>query len=166
MMQCNVEQTVINLGGFSQTAGASLDLLRAVEMTVDALRKEQTLLSAFIKTGRNLQECVQNLLHSEVIDHDDSTAQLLEQVEKKAQDVYDLYTRKMQSAIDDKKLNGDHKEDVVSEYKQTLELLAEFHNLLSELRWAIMEHDADVAEEAGTYSNIEDLSAHLKRLRG
>ena len=163
-MQCSIEQTVISLGDFSHNAGSNLSLLRAIETTVDALSKEQGVLTAFIENGHNLQKCVQTLKPGTMIDRDGSVAQLLEQVERQAKDVYDLYTRKMQSAVDDKNL-GNHKEDVVSEYQKTLVLIAEFHNLLIELRWAIMEHDADVAEETGTYSNIEDLSAHLKRLR-
>ena len=69
----------------------------------------------------------------------------------------------MQAALDDDRLDGDHEEAVVNEYRETLDLLERMHAITTELRWAIMEHDADVDEVTGEFDNAEDLIAHLRR---
>ena len=63
----------------------------------------------------------------------------------------------------DSSIYAAHAEDVSERIEEAIVALQKQHDKLVDLRWAIMEHDADLDEPVGkAYDNVEDLFANLK----
>ena len=66
-------------------------------------------------------------------------------------------------ALDGSKLPKEHAEDVSVSNEEAIGALQKLHDALVELRWAVIEHDADLEEPEGkTFDNAEDLVADLR----
>ncbi|HFD80452.1 MAG TPA: hypothetical protein ENK05_08710 [Gammaproteobacteria bacterium] len=165
-MNCNPAVLGDRIRTYSEAVEAvtHLDILRAVDMTVDNLVREQRMLRGYLRLAEDALDFVHSCDADMALDDDDDTAvKLLEGAEGDIAAMHADFERRMQAALDDDRLNGDHEEAVVNEYRETLDLLERMHAMTTKLRWAIMEHDADVDEVTGEFDNAEDLIAHLRR---
>ena len=132
-------------------------------MTVDNLVREQKMLRGYLSLAEDALDFVRSCDANALLDDDDDNAvKMLEGAERDIEAMHADFKLRMQAALDDDRLNGDHEDAVVNEYRHTLNLLERMHALTTELRWAIMEHDADLDDVIGEFDNAEDLIAHLR----
>ena len=60
-------------------------------------------------------------------------------------------------------ISTDHAEEVAGINKEAIYSLKLLHDAMVDLRWAVIEHDADLEDPAGTtFDNVEDLTADLR----
>lgn len=95
------------------------------------------------------------------IDSDDAISKCILEAEKSVRDLVEYLSHKRQAAVDDPELTGRHETTVVSEYNQAIEKYSELHDAMLDLRWAIMEHDADLSKVSRDYTDIEELIKDL-----
>ena len=66
-------------------------------------------------------------------------------------------------ALDGAMLPAEHAEEVSVNNKEAIGALQKLHDALVDLRWAVLEHDADLEEpEGGAFNSAEDLFADLR----
>jgi len=164
-MDCNVERIGSSIRTYSTAVtGTSLDVLKAVELTVDALVKEQSLLKDFANTAYGLIEAIESCVENGEIDPDDRLNDELVRTESTLRLLFNQYNNCIVSARVDRKLNGEHEESVVREYKNTIEFINDLYDATYELKEKVMEHDVDYSEKSGSFTNSGDLLAHLDKL--
>ena len=60
-------------------------------------------------------------------------------------------------------ISSEHAEDVSVSNEEAIGALEKLHDAMVDLRWAVLEHDADVEEPEGqAFDNVEDLVADLR----
>ena len=60
-------------------------------------------------------------------------------------------------------MSTDHAEDVFVSNEEAVGTLQKLHDAMVDLRWAVIEHDADLEEPEGqAFDNVEDLVADLR----
>lgn len=144
-------------------ASTTLDILRAVDLTVDSLSKEQRLISDLVGLCESFVERIAGLEATKVGNEDKLVSQL-EKAEEIAKDVLSGHGGRRQSAIRDPRLQGDHEETVVTEYERLMEHYEALIGCMSELRWAVLEHNADLETPEGEpFDSAEDMIADLRR---
>ena len=68
----------------------------------------------------------------------------------------------MDGAWEGSSISPEHAEDVSVSNKETIGALEKLHDAMVDLRWAVLEHDADVEEPEGqAFDNVEDLVTDL-----
>lgn len=66
-------------------------------------------------------------------------------------------------ALDGSMLPAEHAEEVFVSYEDAIGALQQLHDAMVDLRWAVLEHDADLEEPKGkAFDNVEDLFADLR----
>jgi len=150
----------------SMTASTtSLEIIKAVDEAVEAIVLRQKTLETFIIAANNLTDCFEKGFKCDApMDSDETICTLLQTTEDGLEVCVAIIHAKIDSALEDQELKGDHEDSVVTEYSKEIELCAELHDSMAELRWAVMEHDADFAETTGSFDTPEALAAHLKAL--
>lgn len=62
-------------------------------------------------------------------------------------------------------LDGDHKVAVVDEYAESIAAISDLYGAITELKWAVGEHDADLERpEDAVFSDKDKLRAYLATL--
>lgn len=140
----------------------SLAVLRAVEETVDALVRYEGDADCIIEQAREMRGLLED--STGPIDPEDKIADHLASAEATIEDAVDSFKHKREAAFKDPKLNGHHEESVAASYERAIDRFCTAHELLTQLRWLIMEHDADHDNVIlGSYEDPEDLIAELDR---
>lgn len=150
------------LGLLGEHVTHSLQFYRMVEETTQNLTSVE-------RGARQLREDVGNHL-DQVRENPDKICfscngegqTLLEEAEQALEDYVGILRQKLQSAYDDPDLHGGHEDVVTSAYEQTIQALSEVHDLLIDLRWEVMEGEADRSDTIGPFENWEDFWAALK----
>ncbi len=141
----------------------NLALLRSVDQTVDSLAREQEIVAGFEQIARGALQALKDCRPKRAIDLDGTLCEQLLSGETAMKARIDECQKKRQAAFDDPMLRGAHESAVVSEYDRSIALWRGLHNATVELRWAVMESDADmeapVSEEA---ESLEGLISSLK----
>lgn len=157
---------------FSEDAEtASLDVLRHVEETFDALTRYERLANELIDDARSAIHRTHRFSIATkegssgcVLDADDKIVTQLATVEEIIEELVDSFKASLRLTREAPELNGGHDESVADCYERTIDRFCRAHELITELRWLIMEHDADHDNEVvGSYENPGDLIASLKR---
>ena len=142
---------------------ASLDLLRDVEVTVDSLTAYQRIAEELLDEVTALGGTIKSCKPATPIDQDKIHAGNLGKSEDIIRVFIGIMEDKKRSALRDKSLNGDLEDSVVTEYENTIALMSRLHDATTELRWAILEHDADLEEPTGdVYKSAEEVNQALK----
>lgn len=167
-MQCRAESFGPSLREFSLAVESSvkslpLGLLRAVEETVTVLVSTQDALKDLLVTAHDRLECVIQNDKSVVLDPELKYVAMLESLEAMLADLHEECEFKLNAALADEELQGAHEAAVVTEYKNMIELLSDIHEVTTQLRWSVLEHDADVEE--ASEQNVVSLDEFLKELR-
>ena len=98
------------------------------------------------------------------VDAEDSLCATLEEGEAEAKNVRSALEHRRQFAVEDPRLRGDHEKTVVGEYDLLIASFAELIGVMVDLRWAVLEHDADIEAPTGQpFDSAEELIADLKR---
>lgn len=140
--------------------GVSLRLLNTIERTVASLSKEQGQLENLIRliTSHTPSEDCQN---DDMIDPEDRVTEKLLETEGLLEERITTIESMRESAKVDPELNGAHEESVVMEFERTIDCMASLYNAVTILRQRITEHDANLDTIDGSFTNAEDLIAHI-----
>ncbi|CAI06900.1 hypothetical protein [Aromatoleum aromaticum] len=146
----------------SDSCTANLTLLRAVDGVVDWL----TTLSDEAQTAAAKAERFADLIckaePQDEIDPDDITADTIHNAENAIERLIEQFRIRRQSGVKDRELGGEHEACVLSAYDETIEAFQHLHSAMTALRWAIMEHDADLSPVSGPFSSVEQMLSLLK----
>lgn len=147
-------------------ATVNLALLKAVDLTVDALCSERRLFGGLLETAEGLKEDLGSDFNRNAkvqLDPDAIATDVCEKAEQHLNDYRRILTFKMQSAKDDPALHDDLREAVIDAYEQTIRVVIDLGRVLNEIRWAVMEHDADFEPPTGpATSNVDEFLRNLK----
>ena len=117
-MNCNPVVLGDKIRTYSEAVEAvtSLDILRAVDMTVDNLVREQKMLRGYLSLAEDALDFVRSCDANALLDDDDDNAvKMLEGAERDIEAMHADFKLRMQAALDDDRLNGDHEDAVVNE---------------------------------------------------
>ncbi len=149
----------------SESTTKNIRLLKAIEQTVDWLVWTQNRAKADAKFAEKAADYVKTCERIKAVDADGTLCTLLEEVEGDLQRLHQVLLDKRNAARRAPELKGEHKTAVVDEYTAAISAIAELHNLMSSLRWAIGEHDADLEKPTGPdISSTSELEAYFKTL--
>jgi hypothetical protein len=144
----------------SETAARSLDVLSAIDQTIDSLRwlsdradADATFLEREIETLRTATPVT-------YLDPTGSRGQSLDDVRGTIEQVCKQFIDKRNAAITAPELSPD--DGVVDAYTETINSLADLHDALNDLRWAVMLHDGQLDTPSGNPTNsVDDLFARV-----
>ena len=141
---------------------ARLDLLEAIENTVDWCASQQRVVETFIDLFRLLQADLKKSPADLPFDPDDDAAGSLLQAEDNIREWHAELCLRRESAVFDPELRGDHESSVIVEYEKLCSGLETLHALCRDSRWYIMNHDARLDESsAEAFSSAEALIVEL-----
>jgi len=161
-MECKVGSVSASIRVYGNAIHNRLEIVKAVDDTVEALCAEQNLLRDFITMASDVIERIANCENHKQIDPDNAIDVVLEASQDSLTALYHNYKSRLHAAHADHQLKGDHEDAVIDEYEKSLELISCLHDVTEELRWAVKEYDADKSESAGSFDKVEDLIKHLR----
>ena len=140
----------------------SLDTLRNIEATVFWLSFIQKHANTNISLAVKVADAIKTCDRIKPIDVEDKLTGTIEGVEGRLNDLYNLLISKREVARKAAELDGPDKELVVDEYTSAITAVADLHNSMADLRWAVMEHDADLEKDTGTtYTDVNKMFADM-----
>lgn len=149
----------------SENAGKTLTLLRAIEETVSSLAWMQRRAEADSKYAVDSAEFLRTCERVAEIDPDGTIVVSLEEAESRLEKLHEVLRNKRQAAVKASELRGDDKDAVTDAYSAAIAAVADLHNHMGDLRWAIGEHDADLEKPTGeAFADPEKLKAYLKSI--
>jgi hypothetical protein len=139
-------------------AARDLELLRDIQATLDHLdveqeraRQQNLAAELFIQLVRDAPRA---------IDPEGEIVELFDGARDCVGEYHAHLVACRQSAIDDPALHED--DGIVEAYSALIDMIADLHNNLNSLSWAIGEHDADFDAPTGkTYTSVEEMFADL-----
>jgi hypothetical protein len=145
-------------------AQRSLQLLREIETTIQALCYDRTRFEGAAKFAHSAAEAFKHLMRDKPFDLEGKAEEKLLEAQRAARGLYDGLVEKRAVAQQDARL--DDEDGVVEEYTRAIAVVADLHNGLNELRWAIGEYDADVApkRKGKVLETAADIESFLKAL--
>jgi hypothetical protein len=140
--------------GAQALAARNLDLLRAIENTVDNLVADTDLVRSICRTYVEIQ---QKLSANETeIDPTGHISAVLEKASESCSRIYKDAQRRHQSAAADPQLRSD--DGVTDAYSEFMESLNDLHSSIEELREWIGDHDAVLQPTTGeTFNSVSSL---------
>ncbi|MEK6750227.1 MAG: hypothetical protein AABY83_13665 [Pseudomonadota bacterium] len=136
---------------------------RAAEVTSENLKKQQGMFGAIYHTIRGAQEIVDICDVKQRIDKDGSLVGGLEEGEEVLVKFIDIFESKKRAAIQDSRLKGDNLRKVTDAYSDVIESVKNLHDAISNLRWAIMEHDIETERPCGNeFTSSSELIKFLR----
>ncbi|RDH88682.1 MAG: hypothetical protein DIZ77_07280 [endosymbiont of Seepiophila jonesi] len=146
-------------GQVEESATTSLDLLRAVDQTVDALSRQQRKLMPNLEMAHWLLGMLERAkVTHEAIDPDGELDRGLERAEIATQSHVEVLKAKQDAAFRDSKLRDHHEEAVVAAYQETIGLASDIFDAVEALRIYIREFDADASGSTGqAFTSAEDI---------
>lgn len=161
-MECNVGAVNATIRTFGRSIH-SIDTIEAVDSTVDQLVREQGVLSDSISIISDLIDRIVNCSDGVPIDTaDGDVMDSLEESQSIIRNLYQAYNSRLEKVSSSKQLATNHINDITGEIRRAIGLVSELFEITEQLRWAIMEHDADLSEATGKFDNVEDLIKHLR----
>lgn len=145
-------------------ANRSLELLKAIENTIAALCYDQRYYEAFTSIARDAAASLRNASRVKQIDADGAIENKLLRGQQAAHQLYEKLIEKRQGALSDPQLADE--DGVAEEYKRTIQVVAELHNTIDDLRLALGEYDADLSPhmEGKVFSSKESIETYLETL--
>ena len=141
----------------------SLHILNAVDKVVDKTLADQRTLSGLVGIAQSLTESIENCDREAMIDPDGEGAAACEKTERGMRTVVASLENRIASAVADPKLISDNQTAVVTEFENLMAVAKALHDAMVGLRWAVMEHDADLDSDDGkVFNTAEELIADLR----
>jgi len=160
------------IGGFCVTAEnaancANLGLLRDVDETVAHLHRNAKLAHAHARIGVNfldqVRACVANVKDS-IGGDSEEVCSSLEAAENAVKATIALLRQKQAHAFRDPALKDHNEEMVVDAYNEAISENSRLHDILVDLRWAILEFESE--QDAVSGEPVSTLDELLIRLKG
>lgn len=150
-------QTLKTLG--KEIASRSLSLIKTIEQVIDSLCLQQKMFQALSSVAHEASIQIGAAAGEKPIDPKRSIEKIFLGAQQATKDLHELLIRKRESAEGDPRLTKD--DGVVEEFTRTIAIVAELHNNLNTLRWAIAEHDADRSKVVGRFNTAKELTKFL-----
>lgn len=145
------------------TGSASLNLLRDIDRTIDALLGTQKAGRGLIELVTGITETINSSPCDQPLDTDNVVESILVAAENELRGFLDILVQKRHSAISAPELQGDHGESIVTEYDSTVDIFETLLSLHIDLKWAYMEHEAELEEAVGeVFASPDDIIRALK----
>ena len=150
----------------SESTTKNIRLLKAIEQTVDWLAWLQKRAQADTEFARRAVDHLKTCERLKPIDLDGTLGTLFEEVESGLKGLHQILMKKRDAARSALELEGDHKSDVVDEYSAAIDAASDLHNVMSDLHWAIGEHDAYFSPRAEglVFSSSKGIETYLESL--
>ncbi len=140
---------------------ASVDLLKAVDETVDALVRQQNTLRSHIEMALWFLDQVEAQESNAEIDESDEADAAFQRAQAALRHLIENLKLKKGYAQDDGCLNGCHEESVLGAYEETIQYAMELFDTIEHLRIALQEHDADASPVSVSFGSAEALLTEL-----
>ncbi|MBS0496109.1 MAG: hypothetical protein JSR51_00460 [Proteobacteria bacterium] len=151
------------IGDFAQEVNTesarSIELLKVIDITLSSLNRFTAQLHADARYAEKLMQEIDRATAE--IDSDNTIAQKLEETQSIVHSVYNELIQRRESGRCDTRLSED--DGIEAAYTEAIIAAAELQNKLNDLRWSILEHDADLSPISAPYTSAEDL---IKSLAG
>ena len=139
-----------------ETAARSLDVINAIDQTIDMLRWVSDRASADANFLSQESEKIKAATPSAHIDKSDDLCKSLESVQDAVGDSYKLFNAKRNAALKSSDLMPE--DGVVEAYTEAIDSLGELYDALNSVRWAVMIHDSILDKPVGEpTSDIDQL---------
>ena len=140
----------------------NLDTLRSIETTVFWLSVIQKHANANFGLAIKVAEALKICGRVAPIDVEDKLSGTIETVESRLNDIYNLLISMRDTDLEAAELDGPDKVLIVDEYTSAITAVADLHNAMTDLRWAVMEHDADLEKDTGkTFTDVNEMFADM-----
>lgn len=150
------EFTLSTVASVQAVAARNLQLLQAIENTVNRLGSDTKLLGGIADGFAELMEAVQKSNSDNPLDPQGFVCTSLQNSSDAASRIYARATGARQSACDDKALRPD--DGVVEAFDEYLAAVASVHDLIEQIKDWIEIHDAALEPSTGvTYSDVNAL---------
>ncbi|MDD2743013.1 MAG: hypothetical protein PHV02_12110 [Rhodocyclaceae bacterium] len=139
-----------------ETAARSLDVINAIEQTIDMLRWVSDRANADANFLTQEADKIKSADPLNAIDSDDDLCKSLESVQDSVGDSYKLFNAKRNAALKAPELKAD--DGVVDAYTEAITSLGDLYDALNSIRWAISIHDSILESPASEpTSDIDSL---------
>lgn len=155
----------LKAAGDDVTTGAqrSIRLLDAIDETIGALCYEQKMLGSAADFIKSIVDELRAAPPDVPLDVGGDVDQTLLKAQETVERLYDRLVEQRQAARRDLRLRDD--DGVVDEFTRAIEVVADLHNTLNEVRWIIMEHNADLDSPTTTpMTTAAEVKAYLESL--
>lgn len=140
-----------------------LELLRRIEKTLNVNAHLESKMCFLIDHAQMLLPSLRKETANKPLDASGEACEALLKAERSLAGFTENLSKCVVSARADNELVGDYEESVVTSFERVITVLAELHNTLSEIRWTVLEHDADLEEATGKpFSSVQELMESLK----
>lgn len=147
-----------NIASHAYESLRSLQVLRAIEETISALTYDRKFYKEFAAVAGEFAKTVKSGKPDRILDLNGDLEATLARAQQAAKDLYDSLITRRRLAEEDLQVNDE--DGLVEEFTRTINVLADLHNKINDLRWAVGEHDADLekpgAKHLKTAAEIED----------
>ena len=144
---------------FTESINTSLELLRAIEQTVDMLASDERLLEEVTHALQKVTEEIE-ALEVKLPEMDKHIDQFERSAEFLANHVKILFTKRG-ATIESPHLTGENQELIVMAYDRAIEGIKRTLEASECMKWALMENQADHDETIGTADTVEELVEQL-----
>ena len=149
--------------GRAESFTRSLDVLQEIETTLSSLQLECEIIESISRfCFREAHRIQENPDKQELDPNRETRTKLLTAQNRVKQHHSDLIARR-DAARADPRFNA--YDGVVGAFSRTINAVAELHNNLNALRWAIGEHDAELSKVVKRCATVEALTAYLNTKR-
>lgn len=148
----------------TQRSLRTLELLHAIEATIDALCYDQTRFGAIAAFTRKVEETLRTCPRDKPLDPDGHVEAVLLSGQEATKKYYDRLISAREIARREPIINDE--DGLVDAFTVTIAVVAELHNAVNDVRWALGEYDADLSPRARdcTATTPEELAQHLDAL--
>lgn len=135
----------------------NIKLLEAIEITITMVNRITSQLLTDADNTAKFNDAVEDCVG--YIDQDNTIAEKIENTQSKTKYLYDLLIKIRDSGRNCSWISDD--DGIDDSCNEAIAAAAELHNNLNDLRWHIMEHDADYSKVSETFNSADDLIKSL-----
>jgi hypothetical protein len=144
-------------------AQRSLQLLRDIENTISALCYERRFFVTMAAAAHDTADRLKLAPRKAPLDPEGRLEDKFDKAQAAAKQLYEAMIEKRSHARNDPNLTDE--DGIADEYSRSIAAVADLHNGLNALRWAIGEYDADLEKPSGkTFKDPEQLDRFLAGL--
>jgi len=152
-----------NIASHANESLRSLQVLRAIEDTISALTYDRKFYKEFAEVAEGFAKNVKGGNPVKILDPNGDLEATLARAQQAAKDLYESLITRRSLAEEDPEVNDE--DELVDEFTRTISVLADLHNKINDLRWAVGEHDADLEKPGSKHlKNAAEIEDALKSL--
>ncbi len=159
------EEVRVLCESISETGTKNIALLKAIDQTIDWLTRIQNMARVDADYAEKTAAAIATCARENPIDQESQLCNAFAEAETVLEEFHAALTKKRDAGRRAPELVGDHKDAIENEYARALDAVAALHTAMGDLRWAIMEHDADLAPVVAAFSTAEDMADYFSRLK-